>query len=187
MRTTARSWGGAGITITYQDWDNAADMRRVLEPFKDATEALEGDYIALPLVHCIMSVLDSHIEAEIASFVSGSSSAIATEVMLLDQSDSRDELPNVNIAAALSARTKGLEWLDATGWTLWRRIVLVECNKMFQADIAEEVRVGNASNGIEGPEERGVDGGRGTQEEAVEEMISEDVCGDGEGSGCGGR
>ena len=42
--------GGAGITITYQDWDNAADMRRVLEPLKDATEALEGDYIALPLV-----------------------------------------------------------------------------------------------------------------------------------------
>ena len=57
MRTTARRWGGAGITITYQDWDNAADMRRVLEPFKDATEA----YIALPLVPCIMSVLDSHL------------------------------------------------------------------------------------------------------------------------------
>ena len=49
------------------------------------------------------------------------------------------------------------------------------------------MQAGNASNGIEGPEERGVDGGRGTQEEAVEEMISEDVCGDGEGSGCGGR
>jgi len=107
--------GGAGITITYQDWDNAADMRRVLEPFKDATEALEGDYIALPLVPCIMSVLDSHIEAEIAAFVSGSSSANATEVMLLDHSDRWDELPNVvKIAAALSARTKGLEWLDAT-------------------------------------------------------------------------
>ena len=159
IRTTARSWGGAGIKITYQDTGNAADMRRVVEPFKDATGALEGGYIALPLVLCNLSVLDSHIEAVIASFVSGSSSAIATEVMLLDQSDSRDELPNVNIAAALSARTKGLEWLDATGWTLWRRIVLVECNKMFQADIAEEVRVGNASNGIEGPEERGVDGG----------------------------
>ena len=44
--------GGAGITITYlvQDWDNAADMRRILEPFKNATEALEGDYIGLPLV-----------------------------------------------------------------------------------------------------------------------------------------
>ena len=43
MRTTARGWGGAGITITYQHWDNAADMRRVLEPFKDATEALGVD------------------------------------------------------------------------------------------------------------------------------------------------
>ena len=49
------------------------------------------------------------------------------------------------------------------------------------------MQAGNASNGIEGPEERGVDGGRGTQEEAVEEMIFEEVCGDGEGSGCGGR
>ena len=38
---------GAGIAITYQDWDNSADMLRVLEPFKDATEALEGDYIAV--------------------------------------------------------------------------------------------------------------------------------------------
>ena len=108
MRTTARSWGGAGITITYQDWDNAADMRRDLEPFEDATEALEGGYIALPLVPYIMNVLESHIEAEIAAFVSGSSYANATEVMLLDHSDRWDELPNVvKITAALSARTKG--------------------------------------------------------------------------------
>ena len=42
--------GGAGITITYQDWDNAVDMRRVLEPFKDAAGDLEGEFIALPLV-----------------------------------------------------------------------------------------------------------------------------------------
>ena len=47
--------------------DNAADMRRVVEPFKDAIEALERHYIALPRVTCIMSVLDSHIEAEIAA------------------------------------------------------------------------------------------------------------------------
>ena len=55
MRTTAR--GGPGITITYEDWDNAADMRRVLEPFKDSMEALDGDYIAMTRVPCIMSVL----------------------------------------------------------------------------------------------------------------------------------
>ena len=123
-------------------------MRRVLEPFKDATEA----YIALPLVPCIMSVLDSHIEAEIAAFVSGSSSANATEVMLLDHSDRWDELPNVvKIAAALSARTKGLEWLDATERTSERRIFLVECKKLFQADIAEEVRAGNGQMESEVP------------------------------------
>ena len=107
--------GLASITITYEDWDNAADMHRVLEPFKDATEGLEGNYIALPLVPCIMSEFDSHIEAEIAALVSGNSSANATEVILLDHSNRWDELPNlVKIAAALSARTKGLEWLDAT-------------------------------------------------------------------------
>ena len=107
-----------------------------------------------------LSVLDSHIEAEIAAFVSGSSSANATEVILLDHSDRWDELPNVvKIAAALSARTKGLEWLDATELALWRRVVLVECKKLFQADIAEEVQAGNASNAIGGPQERGVDGG----------------------------
>ena len=90
-------------------------MHRVLEPFKDATEGLEGNYIALPLVPCIMSEFDSHIEAEIAALVSGNSSANATEVILLDHSNRWDELPNlVKIAAALSARTKGLEWLDAT-------------------------------------------------------------------------
>ena len=80
--------------------------------------------------------------------------------MLLDHSDHWDELPNVaKIAAALSARTKGLEWLDATERTLCRRGVLVECNKLFQADIAEEVRAGNAPNGIGGPQERRADGG----------------------------
>ena len=40
-----------------------------------------------------------------------------------------------------------------------RRVVLVECKKLFQADIAEEVQAGNASNAIGGPQERGVDGG----------------------------
>ena len=44
-------------------------MRRVLEPFEDVTEALEGDYIILPLVPCIVIVLDFPIEAEIAAFV----------------------------------------------------------------------------------------------------------------------
>ena len=107
-----------------------------------------------------MSVLDPHIEAEIAAVVSGSSSANATEVMLLDHSDRWDELPNVvKIAAALSARTKGLEWPEATERTLCSRIVLVECKKLFQANIAEELRAGNAPNGIEGPGERGMDGG----------------------------
>ena len=62
------------------------------------------------------------------------------------------------IAAALSARTKGLELPDAIERILWRRIVQVECKKLFQADIAVEVRAGNASNGIGGPEERGMDG-----------------------------
>ena len=136
---------------TYQDWDNAADMRRVLEPFKDATEALEGD-MALPRFPCIMSSLGSHNEAEISAFVSGSSSANGTEVMLLDHSDRWDELPNaVKIAATLSARTKGLEWLDATERTLWGRLVLVECKKLFQADIAEEVRAGNGQMESEVP------------------------------------
>ena len=161
-------------------------MRRVLEPFKNATEALEGDYIALPLVPCIMSVLDSHIEAEISSFVSGSPSARATEVMLLDHSDRWDELLNVKIAAALRARTKGLAWLDATERTLWRRILLVECKKLFQVEIAGELRAGNASMGIEGPEERGVDGGQTPRKKQQKKGFLK-RCGDGEGGGCGGR
>ena len=107
-----------------------------------------------------MSVLDPHIEAEIAAVVSGSSSANATEVMLLDHSNRWDELPNgVKIAAALSARTKASSGLTRPERTLWRRIVLVECTKLFQADVAEEVRAGSASNGIGGHEERSVDGG----------------------------
>ena len=103
-----------------------------LEPFEDAAEALEGDYIALPRLPCVMSVLESNIEAEIAAFVPGSSSANATEVMILDHSDRWDELANVvKTAASLSASIKGLDWLDATERTLWRRIVLVECKKLF--------------------------------------------------------
>ena len=97
--------------------------------------------------------------------------------MLLDHSNRWNELPNiVKITADLSACTKGLEWLDATDRTLWRRIVLVECKNLFQADIAEEVRAGRASNRIRGPEERSVNGG-GTpwKNEAEEESIFEEV------------
>ena len=66
-----------------------------------------GGNIALSPVPCVISVLYSHIEVEIAAFISGSSCANATEVMLFDHSDRWDELPNVvKIAAALNARTK---------------------------------------------------------------------------------
>ena len=164
-------------------------MRRVLEPFKDATEALEGDYIALPLVPCIMSVLDSHIEAEIGFFVSGDSSANATEVMLLDHSDRRDELPNVvKMAAALSERTKGLEWLDATertcgaalfSWSVRscsKRTSLGKCGRGTRPTESEVPR-----NAVwTGERER-------HQEETVEDMTFEEVCRHGQGSGCGGR
>ena len=152
--------GGAGITITYQDWTNAENLHRILEPFKEATEALEGDYITLPLVPCIMSVLNNHIESEIAAFTPDSSLANATEVMLIDHSDRWDEIANVvKIAAALSARTKGLEWLDATEKALWRRSVIFECRKLFRADIAEEVPAGSTPNGPGSLDERGVGGG----------------------------
>ena len=72
----------------------------------------------------------------------------STEVMVLDHSDRWDDLPNVKIATALSARTKALVRLDAIERTLWRRIVSVEAKRMFQADIDEEVRAGSESNGI---------------------------------------
>lgn len=75
--------GGPSITITNQDYCHASGSG-IGQPFKEATEALEGDYIALPLVYCNMSVLDSHIESEIAAFVPGSSAVNVTEVMLPD-------------------------------------------------------------------------------------------------------
>ena len=85
--------------------------------------------------------------------------------MLLDHSDRWNELPNVvKIAAALSAPTKGLQRFDATETTSWCLIVLTECKKLFQADIAEGVRTGSASNAIRGPGERGADGGEEPRE-----------------------
>ena len=78
-----------------------------------------------------MSVLDFHIEASIAAFVPGNLFANATEVMLLDHNDRWDGLLSVKIAAALTARTKGLERLDAAERTLWRHIVLLGCRNLF--------------------------------------------------------
>ena len=78
---------GAGITITYQDWKNAENIHMILERFKEATEALEGDYIALPLVSCIMSVLNSYIEAGITAVDPDSAFANAGEAMFLDHSN----------------------------------------------------------------------------------------------------
>ena len=97
--------------ITYHDWDDAADMLRVVEPFKDATEDLEGNYIALPLPPCITSVLAFYIEAEIAAIVSGSSSANATEVMLVTAGtnfpmSSRSPLPSAHAPKASSGLTR---------------------------------------------------------------------------------
>ena len=160
-------------------------MRRVLEPFKDATEAFEGDYIALTLVPCIMSGGFPHRDGDCFLRLR-QSSANATEVMLLDHTDRWDELPNVKIAAtsahapkASSALTRRKRLCSAT---LISRSVR-SCSKRTSPRKCrrERVQQNRRSQG------KRCGRGRGNQEEAVEEMIFEEVCGDGEGSRCGGR
>lgn len=117
--------GGAGITITYQEWKNTENVHMILEAFKEATEALDIGYIVLPLIPCIMSVLNSHIEVKISTIDSDRTCANACEAILLDRNDHRDEFPNVvKITTALRARMNGLEALGAPDKALWRGGVL---------------------------------------------------------------
>ena len=158
-------------------------MRRVVEPFKDATEDLEGDYIALPLAPCIMSVLAFHIEAEIAAIVSGKSSANAAEVMLVTAwtnfpMSSRSLLPSAHAPKASSGltRLKGLR-----GAAFFSRSVTSRIKRTSPGECGRGGRLTES-------EVRGTWCGRGRDgQEEAEERNFEYVCGDGVGSGCGRR
>lgn len=78
-----------------------------------------SDSLDLAELPCIKSVLDSHIQAGAATF-NARPFAKAVETMLLDHADRWGELPEVmKMASALSARTKGPEWLSVTERKQW--------------------------------------------------------------------
>lgn len=150
--------GGPGIIITDDDWKNAKEMVRMLEPFYEAVHALEGDSITLPLLPCVMSNLNSHVEMEGAAFAVETQLGAASDGMLLGRGDRWDELPDVvKIATALSARTKGLEWLDETERKFWRQTVLRKCRQMIGRDIAKETAACSQEPDASGADDSSVD------------------------------
>lgn len=156
---TANETAGVDIQVSDRDWANAAMMANMLEPFACAVETLAGDELGLAELPCIMSVLNSHVKAEAATFNAGPF-AEAGENIILDHADRWDELPEVaKVASALSARTKGLEWLSETKRKEWRALLLVELESLFAKDIvAEGARArgpadGGGSGGASGAEQ----------------------------------
>ena len=141
---------GPEIVLTYDDWKNARIMAKILEPFHEAMQALEGDDITLPLLPCVMSVLNSHIDGRARGEDDddddhslggggGGGGGTSGNLALLGRGDRWEEPPPVvKIATALSARTKSLEWLEEEERLTWRRLVLRKCRDMFRKDMAAE-------------------------------------------------
>lgn len=155
--------GGPDIVITDEDWKNAARIERALAPFHEAAQALEGDSITAPLLPCMMGVLRAHVEGEGAAFARGDSAAHAPGENAGDDGEDRwDEVPQtIKIAAALSARTKGLEWLEGDERDHWRELVVAECRELFRADMAREREATQASaaeKGVGAPQQEEKDG-----------------------------
>lgn len=140
---------GPEIVVSYEDWRNARVLAKLLEPFHEAMQALEGDDITLPLLPCVMSVLNSHVDAatsgeddndnSLGGGGGGGGASGNRVAALLGKGDRWQEpSPVVKIATALSARTKGLEWLEEEERAAWRRLVLRKCREMLRNDIAAE-------------------------------------------------
>ena len=137
---------GPEIVVSYEDWRNARVLAELLEPFHEAMQALEGDDITLPLLPCVMSVLNCHVDATTSgedddgnSLCVGGGASGTRVGALLDKGDRWQEpSPVVKIATALSARTKGLEWLEEEERATWRRLVLRKCREMLRNDITAE-------------------------------------------------
>lgn len=126
------------IVLEDVDWTNAEAMVKMLQPFASAVETMEGDYLGLAEVPCIMNVLNAHIEKESAAFTAGPFK-VAGEAMLLDHEDRWDTLPAVmKMASALSARTKTLDWLSEADQKQWRDLLVEELKVLFAQDIAAE-------------------------------------------------
>lgn len=135
------------IVLQDADWTNAASMVRMLRPFASAVETMEGDYLGLAEVPCIMNVLNDHIEKESAAFTSGPFH-VAGQEMLLDHDDRWETIPDVmKMASALSARTKGLEWLSEAEQKQWRDLLVEELKVLFRQDIAAEIAADSSSAG----------------------------------------
>lgn len=143
------STGGPGIIITDEDWKNAEEMKRMLAPFNEAVQSLEGDYVTAPLVPCMMSVLNSHIEGEGSALDSSSAHGLAGDTELKNPADRWEEVPDpIKIATAVSARTKGLDWLSDGEKKAWRDDVLRTCRGLFREDIRREMEVSSTGSDV---------------------------------------
>lgn len=138
--------GGLRMTISDDDWKNAAEMRKMLEPFKNAVESLEGDRICAPLIPCVMMVLNAHMEAERAPFTDGSILGSASELRLDDANQWDDIQDPIKIATAVSARTKELAWLSSREREKWRSLVINVCKMLLKEDMVHEKRSDEATS-----------------------------------------
>lgn len=135
------------IVIEDVDWTNAESMVKMLEPFASAVETMEGDHLGLAEVPCIMNVLNAHIEEQSRAFTSGPFH-VAGEEMRLDLNDRWQRIPVVmKMAAALSARTKDLDWLPEAEQKQWRDLLVQEMKVLFTQDIAAETAADSSSAG----------------------------------------
>lgn len=125
---------GVAINITEVSWRNAAMKARILGPVKEAMKATEVDNLGLAQVPCIVTVLNAHVEAEVAAIEVSFSDA--DEAMLVNHADRWDNLRGVmKIAAALSTRKEGPPWLSGKEQKAWRPLLIAELKRLLHEDI----------------------------------------------------
>ncbi|CAM9643634.1 unnamed protein product, partial [Discosporangium mesarthrocarpum] len=131
---------GPSINIQGADWDNAEEMCKMLGPFAEAVELIEGDkYITLSYIPCLMEGLNVAILDASSSLPEDGAFLHAGDDLFDDHSHRWEELNTpMKEAAMLDPRTKDGAWMETAEHNAYFELVKHACKDLVQRDYAVE-------------------------------------------------
>ncbi|CAN0455810.1 unnamed protein product, partial [Discosporangium mesarthrocarpum] len=128
------------INIRGADWDNVEEMCKMLGPFAEAVELIEGDkYITLSDIPCLIEGLNAAILDASSSLPEDGALLHTGDYLFDDHSDRWEELNTpTKVAAMVDPRTNDGAWTETTEHNAYFELIKDACKDLVQRDYAVE-------------------------------------------------
>ncbi|CAN0466654.1 unnamed protein product, partial [Discosporangium mesarthrocarpum] len=131
---------GPSINIRGADWHNVEEMCKMLGPFAEAVELIEGDrYVTLSDIPCLMEGPNAAILDASSSLPEDGALLHTGDYLFDDHSDRWEELNTpTKVAAMVDPRTNDGAWTETTEHNAHFELVKDACKDLVQRDYAVE-------------------------------------------------